>query len=340
MIIQQTPTVKEEDRRDVNTSNETNSEEEEDSQKKNQNCELMGSHAIADWINSINIGSFFDLSSKFVRNHSECFVYFDSYENISLWVEPYGFYSHYSSKNNKKLDFNLGSIGAGLGGVFNVYDDIHLGGGVGYFHSSLKCKEGDSTTGINGIYFGPAVQYLFSEGSVGLSLFGIGNFYNGKNSYEAKSWDVDIRVEADYMLEAPADFFITNLTFHPFGRVDYLSVFEMSHQDKKERHSSYFYSKLGMGMERVVFCNPTGVLTSRMDLGWINMSPLSSSPIKCKTSNDESFDAKPESKNQLLLGLGLLGMYKNGLLIGVDYSAALGANAPIQTGRVRFEWNW
>ena len=278
------------------------------------------SQAVADWLNSINIGSFFDYSRQYVFHHNDCFVFFDAFENFSLWVEPYGFYSHYVSplKGGEKMDFTLSSVGSGFGGKFSINDQINVGSGIGYFHSSLS----ENSVKINGLYFGPAFQYLYDEGSVGLTIFGIGNFY-GDDSH---SWDLDLRLEADYSIETPSDFFINDLTIHPFVRIDYLNVFV------KSGNLSFFYSKLAARFERVMFCKQSGIITANFDLGWVNMTPISSSSQKC--------NVKPESKNQAALGFELVGMHKNGILAGLGYEAALGANSPMQTGRLRFEWNW
>ena len=67
------------------------------------------------------------------------------------------------------------------------------------------------------------------------------------------------------------------------------------------------------------------------------MTPLTGDSVHCKS---QSLNVRPDSKNQLGLGVELVGMHKNGMLIGLEYDAALGANAPMQTGRVRIEWNW
>lgn len=331
-----------------------------DPQKKTNKCELVGTDAISDWLNSINIGSFYAVGGQFIRNHSDCFVFSDSTNDISVWLDLYGFNADYKSslEQHQKIDLHMTSTGAGIGGQFLVSDEINVGGGIGYFHSNADQSD------INGVYFGPAVQYLFSDGWVGLTVFGMGNFYDGKRkvclpqetkesvSYTAQSWDVDVRIETEYMLEPPSDFFITDLTFHPFLRIDYFNVFELSHDDKIDdqmtvlnegRHSSYFYSKLGTRFERVMICNQSGNLNLNIDLGWINMSPISGEPVRWKlkgTEKGRSFDSQPESKNQLAVGAGIIGMYTNGLLIGLEYAGAFGADSPMQTGRMRFEWNW
>ena len=92
-----------------------------------------------------------------------------------------------------------------------------------------------------------------------------------------------------------------------------------------------------------MFCNKTGFLTSNVDVGWINMTPLSSDAFAWKVHGSEkgkTTDLTTESKNQCALGLEFIGAYHNGLLIGLGYQAALGADSPMQTGRARIEWDW
>jgi outer membrane autotransporter protein len=323
--------------------------------------EFTGARAIADWLNTINIEGFFDYASKYTLRNNQCFVVVDSFQNLSMWVEPYGFYARYRSPK-KKVDLSLSSIGAGMGASYAFLDELHVGGGAGYFHSNLD-ETGDKAT-INGVYFGPSVVYLFSEGSIGFMVMGIGNFYDGERKiktpaqsfknihYDEQSWDIDMRLEAEYDVSTPREFFIKDLTIHPYLRVDYLNVFEQGFRNKIDdkrsldiegRHSAFFYSKLAVRFEKVMFCNKTGFLTSNVDVGWINMTPLSSDAFAWKVHGSEkgkTTDLTTESKNQCALGLEFIGAYHNGLLIGLGYQAALGADSPMQTGRARIEWDW
>lgn len=314
--------------------------------KKDPGCEFIGAHAIADWLNSINIGSFFDYASRHVLRNDECFVILDSRQSLTIWMEPYGFNAHYRSPTkSKNIDLTLSSIGTSLGASYALFDELHLGGGAGYFHSNLDSK--GENAHINGVYFGPSVEYLFSEGSVGFMIMGIGNFYGGqrkigkeckKLQYNDQSWDLDMRLEAEYDLHPPTEFFIKDLTLHPFVRIDYLNVFERgSHQ--KDKHSSFFYSKLSMRFEKMVLCNKSGFLTSNVDVGWVNMTPLSSDAFEWRAKG-KVVHLTTESKNQCALGLEFVGGYHNGLLAGIGYQATIGASSPMQTGRVRIEWNW
>ncbi len=298
-------------------------------------CDLMGDHAVADWLNCINIGSFFNASSKYILNHDQCFVFFNPSENISLWAEPYGFYSHYQSglKKDQKMDFTLASFGSDIAAQFSLTDQINMGVGAGYFYSNLHDKTDNKSSKINGVYFGPAVEYLFSEASAALSLFAVKNFYDAPKEASESSWDINLRLEGEYDYAPPSDFCIREVMAHPYARIDYLNVFEQ----KKERHSSFFYSKLGSRFDKVAYSSDSGIITANIDISWINMTPLTGDSQKC---DDGTFDIKPNSKNQLGAGLAVVGMHNNGLLISLEYDAAVGANAPMQTGRVRIEWNW
>jgi len=282
-----------------------------------------GGYAVADWLNSINIGSFFDYESRF-SHPEDCTFVFNSFDNVTAWVEPYGFYSNYHSElqHRHKMNFTLGTVGLGGGARYALSDELHISGAAGYFHSTLHWQD-KTKRGINSVYFGPAVAYLYEEGFVGFSLFGIKNFYEG----EDQSWDLDARLESEYGFSIPLD-----LSLHPFIRMDYLNVFEKYNSNK----SSFLYSKLGIKCEKMFLCHESGVLTGNIDLSWINMLPLTAGTLKeCHDLN-----LKTETKNQLGLGFEIVGMHVSGLLAGIGYEAAIGSNAPMQTGRARFEWNW
>jgi hypothetical protein len=290
-----------------------------------ERCDLYQAASIADWLNSINIGSFFDDSGKYPLKYNDCSVAFDCFENLRVWVEPYGFYSHYKAPLSKDdIDLKQTSFGSGIGARYLFSDELQLGSGLGYFHSNLKTGGEEET--INGIYFGPAVKYSHFDGWASCTLFGMTNF--------GKSWDIDLRVETEYNLEASPDFFIDELSIQPFLRVDYLNVFEFEHTS---RHASFFYSKLGARFGKELFCTDSIVVTPHINIGWVNMTPISSQPFECK---GKKLDTKPESKNQLALGLAVVGVCENAMIVGLEYEAFIGAQAPTQTGRIRFEWNW
>jgi hypothetical protein len=231
---------------------------------------------------------------------------------------------------------------------------------MGYFHSNFDSK-GDKGGKIHGAYFGPSIEYLFSEGSIGFMIMGIKNFYGGRRkikttpdgckniTYDDQSWDIDMRLEAEYDLDPPSNFFIKDLTIHPYLRIDYLNVFEQSYHDKKvsvdieDRHSAFFYSKLSVRFEKGMLCNKTIFLSSNIDVGWVNMTPLSSDAFEWKAKGSgkgKIKDLTTESKNQCALGLEFVGVHHYGLLIGLGYQAAIGANSFMQTGKARIEWNW
>lgn len=277
------------------------------------------SRTIAEWLNVINIGSLFDYTSQYILNQNQCFALFNLYENISVWAEPYGFYSHYRTD---RIDTKIGTIGVGSGGKFLIYDHIYMGAAVGYFHTSLKGNEK-----VNSLYFGPTFQWHYKDGSVGAGVLGVKNFSTHGN------WNLDVRLEVNYQFDPPTDFFIPDITFHPFLRIDYLNIFAAEDQN----HAAFFDSKLGIRTEKVMICHQDGALTLNVSLGWINLTPFSSLKIDCNTAHTTQ---KPPIKNQADLGIGLVGMHVCGLLVGLEYEAMVGANAPTQSGRMRAEWNW
>lgn len=296
---------------------------------------FAGDYPVADWLNALQVGRFLDFSGKYVFSHDPCFVFFNLSQNISVWIEPYCFYSHYRSKlkQEQKMDFSLFSYGSHLGARWGVFSAFNLGGAIGYFHSDLRDKKIREKANINGLYFGPTAEYLLSEGALQLTLFGIKNYYSGPTSTGKGSWDIDLRLEGEYNYAFPSGFYISDFIIHPFVRIDYLNVFEESPTD----NFAFFYSKLGLRFDKLVRYTEAVVITTNIDLGWVNMTPLSGGHVEYKGG---SLDPRPFSKNQLALGAKCVGMHRNGLLIGLDYDLGLGADAPSQTGRVRAEWNW
>ncbi len=275
--------------------------------------------AVADWLNSINIGTPIDKQVEYIRPHDECFV-FHSFDNLSAWVEPYGFYSNYRSSlgSHQNMKLILGTVGVSGCASYAMTDELSLNGMAGYFHSTLKWYEEKSH--INGIYFGPGASYRFEDGIVASSLFWIKNVH--------KSWDLDFRVESRFDVKIPDEWVL-----HPLIRMDYLKVWG------NEVSSSFLYSKLGTGAERKILCREENYITANFDLSWIHMAPLTASSLKCEKA-DQSISLKTDSKNQMGVGLEIIAMNVSGMLTAVQYEGAFGSSAPMQTGRIRFEWCW
>lgn len=315
----------------------------------------LGALPISDWLNSIYIGNFLNQANSYILKNNDCFLYFDS-SIFSLWVEPYGFYSHYRSpiKNENKIDFTLATLGVGLGSSFVLLEEWNLNLGTGYYHSHLDWKKCEGDTDINGFYFGPSIEYLFPQGSAGLTLFGMGNFYDGKRSiigdkkidYSGSSWDLAMRINAQYEVNLPKDFYI-----RPYLQADYLNVFEQEHHDKSQetgkrtiesQHSSFFHSQLTLQLGKILLCNKEGFLSANVNMGWVSIVPISSGTLKEKIegSSENKADVKTETKNQMAIGFEIAGMRHNNVFIAIDYETVLGAQAPVQVGRMRIEWSW
>ncbi len=282
----------------------------------------QGSLAIADLLNAINIGDFYDSTSKNVRRNEACFS-FQPFNDVTAWAEPYGFHAKYRSPLPQKneIDLSLWSVGVGGGAQYMIIEDVHVGGGMGYFHSKMDGKTND--TSINSLFFGPSIDYLIKEGRIGLQLFAIRNGYD-----EGNSWDIDGRVNGEYTFN---DIYDSNFSLTPFGRIDYLYVCKSS--DK----SSFLYSKVGVKCDKTFLCSQDGFLSANISAAWINMLPISAGTVKCV---DNSVSLKTETKNQLGVGAEVMGMHYTGLLVGLGIDVALFADAPMQSGRIRFEWSW
>ena len=48
----------------------------------------LGALAIADWQNTTSIDSFISYTNKYIVNNNQCFVYFNSTHDLTVWMSP------------------------------------------------------------------------------------------------------------------------------------------------------------------------------------------------------------------------------------------------------------
>jgi len=319
--------------------------------------EMFGAYGLADSLNTSKIGSFLGYTQTNLLNNNDCFVQFDSFHDVNLWVKPYGFHSSYHTpikKDDKKLEFSLSTVGFGAGGGYTFFEQLTVGGGAGYFYSKLDWKTPSSgDVNINGIYLGPYVNYLFPQGYVGVTLFGVANFYSGelkicKNKQfkdSSHSFDLVTRLEGGYDFVMPEEI-AKDLYLQPYLRIDYLNVFESEHKDSskisiRSRWSAYWFSLLALRASKTILYTKSEAFIPSISVGWVKRAPLSSKNLEVKQLQDFSIvNVKGEGKDQLQLGCDLMCLRSQGFLVGVNYEAFIGNKAPMHSGKLIVEWSW
>jgi len=309
--------------------------------------EQLGALAIADWRNASLVGSFLDYTKKCVLNDNHCFVHFDSANDITSWIAPFGFYSKYqtSTKEGLKIDMRQRTFGGGSGIGISIIENLTAGMGMGYLHSEVAWKGYKGNGHINSLFFGPYMGYLFPQGFVGVTVFAMSNFVSGdlkicdsrKIDLEHTSWDIATRIEGGLDLEVPEEI-TRDMTVHPYVRLDFIGVQEGGYDKVTARHSTYFCSQASLKFSKTVVCTRETIVIPNISFGWVEWIPIKSDDVKVKGLGKCSVNGG--SKSQLLIGGELIALQGPGLVFGIVYEAFIGSKAPLQSGKLRIEWNW
>lgn len=327
---------------------------------KHANPEYYGSTPIVDWLNTAHFSGFFNPTMTNALANRSCHNDFDTFNQWDLWIEPFGFSTRFRNEP-QSLNFDQLTLGFSLGGEYTFYDRLVLGLGFAYSHSRIDWKKiKDQDGDLNSFYFGPALNYVFSHGYLGCTLFGVANFYDidrkadlfpgvaspTESAVDYTSWDLVLRLEGGLSFSPGYQFFL-----YPIFKIDYLTVFEngaMELLDEKTEleiegfHESFFSSKLGVKMTREFYTNSLGFVIPSLSFSWLNFSPasLQKYTFHIQECKDLSKKVKPESWIQYSFGTGLSFLLKQAILFSLDYEYTTGADSPMQAGSLRFELSW
>lgn len=290
---------------------------------------------IVDWINTTNIKSFFQSSMKRILFNEEYFGEIDSFDQFSLWIEPYGLHSKYSCV---ETPFTFNTIGASLGGGYNL-DGFVIGGGIGGLHSKLNGEKMHGDSSINSVYFGPYLGYVSERGYFALMVLGKWNHYDvqkciklnsgtKKTPAECTGWNIDTRVEGGIDIKT-LQHYVDDFFIQPNVTIDYLNVFQNAHEDE-ERYSSFLRSLLALQFRKEYYKRDNGLVIPNFSIGWIRMQPV--------TRDGFSFTFK--ESDQLYLDISLIGIHKRGILASIDFEANIGSPYTTYIGNFRIEFDW
>ena len=327
--------------------------------EKTANPTYFGAIPVIDWLNTAHFAGFFNPAMTYALANRPCHNDFDTFNQWNLSIEPYGFYTQFRNEPDP-LKFDQYTVGISAVGEYTFFDRLVLGLGLAYSHSGIEWKKEKSHADLNSLYFGPALNYVFTHGYLGCTLFGVANFYHTERKtdlfpgvtasqdslVDLMSWDLDLRLEGGLSFEPGYQFFI-----YPMARLDYLTVFENGATEQLEEDTelliegfieSFLCSKVGIEMTREFYTDSLGFVVPRFSFGWLNFSPISTQDYHFQLGECTKLKGKvePSSWNQYYLGAGLSVILKRGMLFSLDYELTAGSDSPVQAGSLRFELSW
>ena len=326
--------------------------------------EYYGVLPIMDWLNSVNIASFFNPTLKNALLNREHFNDFNSFDQFGLWIEPFGSSAKFQRKvrdGQSFPNFDLYTVGLGVGLDYSLMERLVFTWGMGYFYSNLNRKNANWKAEDHAFYFGPSLGYLFKNGYLSCMFFGIANFYHvsrnthlfpnkiellkaANNSYQ--SWDGGFRIDGGFSLYLGKDCYL-----YPYGTFDYLYVFELSsleeledkvHLNIKSHQEAFCRTKIGIKFTREIFKNTFGYFIPSIFMGYINYLPLStkSYSFSIRECDGGRGQVTIQPWNQYYIGTLISIIHRSGINFFIDYETSLANHIFIQKGSMRAVWTW
>lgn len=313
---------------------------------------------IADWLNTSQIGDFYQPTFHKLLSKEQYFNSIDSLDQLNLSLEPYGFSSNFTWREE---DFKLQTLGVTAEGNMKFQDSWVLGAGIGYWHSNLEWGSQIKDTYINSLFLGPQVTYLLKSGYVQLMLAGIYNMYNvqsefiesQKSSNEHNGWDILARLSGAVDIEVPF-FGEFSVYIQPNLDLSYVGIFPTEYEESgsdeieisiKSSYADFLRSRLAFQFWKEFYKKELGFLIPSVSIGWIYMQPMSEGTIRaeCKDGVEDStsFSKKHDpTSNQFYVGVKLTAIHKKGFLLALGFDANIAELYPVYMGTLRFEMDW
>lgn len=320
-----------------------------------------GTIPFIDALNATHIPNFYNSAPKNSLINREHFHDFNTFEQASLFIEPYGYYSQFD-QGKDRLNFNLYTIGISIGGEYTFLERLTLGLGAAYSFSELHFKKDEELAKLNTFYLGPYLGYLFPRGSLSLTLLGAMNFIHTerqthlfpdkitkskKATSNYNSWDINSRLEGVFFQPLGEDFYL-----NPSARIDYIHVFQgknIETLDKKTSlhvkslYESFLQVRLGLELKREVYKKNLGFIIPSLLCGWTHFAPITKNGYHYYFEEcEETYQGKSGlgSWSAFSYGAALTFIHKRGFHLSLEYELSMGSDLTEHKGVIRTSMSW
>ncbi|MCP5490792.1 MAG: autotransporter-associated beta strand repeat-containing protein [Chlamydiales bacterium] len=289
-------------------------------------------------------------------------------KKTSFWIAPIGNYYHQDSLHkqrswaNRQIGFSTYSAGISLGASHLFFDNLHVGGGMGYTHSHIDWSRDRGDGHWNSIYFGPSIGWSKSNGYLNLLVLGSYNLYNINRKIDFldlkrtahnkhHSYDVLARLDGGYKFRVLTGGDLEYFFFLPEASISYLNIFENSYTE-----SGASSINLAVDSKYSAFLQPTVLfkflrdfylqklcVTPTFQIGWIANVPLSSGAYRSKlykqSTCESHFNVKSfhDTTSQMTLGGELVFRTDDHWIIELGYKADVFDKQFVQNGKIKVE---
>ncbi len=320
-------------------------------------------------VNAAAMPRFYDSTAKLSIMSEERFHEFNTFEQLCIYLNPYTYFMR-SDRSNNTSPFDLSGLGLTLGCDYTFFEKLTAGLGFCIARSELHwCHSNDLTRSLS-LYIGPYIGYLFSNGSISLTLIGSLNQIKAertihflmetfKSSRERttqfSNYILTPRLEAMFSKELGEGFYIW-----PSISLDYINVFssnfvevfdEKSHLDVKCPTYSFLNTRILLELKKEILSPSVGLITPQLQLGWTPPPlGLNSYNFQYKITNpqerlvgwDEYFPCSDKLKNKLRyhIGPGLNFIFKKGIYLSMQYTFSWGKETTQNQLSIRVSTSW
>lgn len=332
------------------------------------NPQYISALPVIDFLNGFHLPSFFQPTLKNALIHRGHYNMFNSFDQVGLWVEPFGHFTSFNQYTDQKCPskispyrFNLKTLGISIGGEYTVTPKVVINMGLAYSHSNIEWKS-SAHSSLNTIYVGPSISYLLPYTYFSLLFLGTVNFYDmnrttilfpdtltKKTPAHSRwvTWDLTGRFEGGFSFPLKWGFYL-----YPLAQVDYIHIsIQKSTETLYKRTNltinsfceSFFESTVALKITKEVFKEDLGFIIPHTLMGWVYYMPMQQADYTYQIPGcTKKFKEQNilNSWSQYMFGLGISILHKRGIFLSLSYEFFTGYSSPTHLGKARVAWTW
>ncbi|MBS0626972.1 MAG: autotransporter domain-containing protein [Verrucomicrobia bacterium] len=278
----------------------------------------------------------------------------DEYQS-NLWIDALGQFEQQHRKKDQ-FGYNDWTAGVSIGSDF-LCKKFHFGGAASYTYSQVHLDQSAGHSQINSYYGGLYSGWSDDVGYIMFSALGAYNHYN--SSRYLSIGDIKRQAKGSHNgwevltgLEGGAYFKVKQLKMGPFGRVDYVYLWQQGYQENgadslnlhvKSRQDQLIQSQVGIAFTSNYNCklnSSNGTLIPRIELSYINQTPLAKANYQASFENSNcEFSVSGWNFERNLGAVGASLTYLTSaerLGIALKYDGQFGTKYSNQSGNISF----
>lgn len=309
------------------------------------------------------VGSFYHESTRRLLINQTDFASFNTLNEWSLWVDTFGGYEKFKTKQVLDLKENIFGVKACGSRTYDSFLTLGIGAGALFNWTSWEeVSNSKSHANGRGAFFGPYIGCQFDWGYLASQVIACRDTYeirrkalyndDSSNNLEGSCtvWDIAVQYEQgiDFALSFANEAFV-----RPVLYLDYLWTFEEKHSEIDESGQSFHIGSVGTSRLdskllveiRKEFFRPQGLAISPILYAGIDCSLPLGSKTNYEVSSGESseptdYSADREWNGNLVLGGSVSVLHPKAFGLKISYESRLLGDHLSQTVHFGLNWEW